>query len=80
MTTKNIYNTVWKIIHHVPAMRASAVGEPVQANEPVVIEHCATSHFLASDKINYRNEFGMEYEVCVHSFSTNNKSQQLNLE
>jgi hypothetical protein len=52
----------------------------VIANEPVLIEHCATSHYLASDKINYINDFGMEYEVCVNSYSTNNKSQSLNLE
>jgi hypothetical protein len=52
----------------------------VPANQEVLIEHCATSQYLASDKINYRNDFGTEYEVCVHSYSTNNKSQALNLE
>lgn len=56
------------------------MGEVVPANEQVLIEHCATSQFLASDKINYRNDFGMEYEVSVNSYSTNNKSQALNLE
>jgi hypothetical protein len=45
-----------------------------------LIEHCSTSQFLASDKINYRNDFGMEYEVCAYSYATNNKSQALNLE
>ena len=50
------------------------MGEVIPANEPVLIEHCATSQFLASDKINYRNDFGMEYEVSVYSHSSNNKS------
>lgn len=61
-------------------MRTTTLGSPVIANDPVLIEHCATSHYLASDKINYINDFGQEYEVCVNSYSTNNKSQSLNLE
>lgn len=63
-----------------PNYRNSSLGEPVPANDGVLIEHCATSQYLASDKIDYRNDFGMEYEVCVNSYSTNNKSQALNLE
>lgn len=63
-----------------PNDRIPLQGEPVQANAPVVVEHCATAHYLASDLINYRNNFGMEYEVCVHSYATNNKSQALTLE
>mgnify|MGYP001617066926 CR=1 FL=1 len=57
-----------------------AVGAPVPSNTPIIIEHCATSHYLASDKIDYINDFGSEFEVSVKSYSTNNKSQQLNLE
>jgi hypothetical protein len=74
MTTKNIYNTVWKILHSNANLRIPSLGQAVPANEPILIEHCATSHFLASDNINYRNDFGSEFEVCVHSYSTNNKS------
>lgn len=80
MSTKNVYNTVWKILHINPNYRIPSLGSPVPANEAVLIEHCATSHYLASDNINYRNDFGTEFEVCVHSYSTNNKSQALNLE
>lgn len=80
MNAKNIYNTVWKILHINPNLRNSSLGEAVNANEQVLIEHCATSQYLASDKINYRNDFGMEFEVCVNSYATNNKSQALNLE
>lgn len=74
MITKNVYNTVWKIVHANPNLRVSTIGEPVPANEELVIEHCATAQFLSSDKINYGNEFGMEYEVSVYSQTSNNKS------
>ncbi len=49
-------------------------GQPVQANAPVLIKHCATSAYLASDLLEYRNDFGTEYEVNVHNYSTKNKS------
>jgi len=80
MITRNVYNTVWKVVHANPSLRISSVGEPVRANEELIIEHCATAQFLSSDKIQYGNEFGTEYEVSVCSQTTNNKSQQLNLE
>lgn len=51
MAAKNIYNCVWKIVHPDPNMRGPSLGHPVEANLPVLIEHCATSHFLASDNI-----------------------------
>ena len=74
MSAKNIYNVVWRVLHADPNLRTKSIGEPVMANEPVLIEHCATAHYLASDNIEYRNDFGMEYEVCVHSYCTKNKS------
>ena len=80
MIAKNIYNTVWKITHADPNLRTSTLGQPVLANDPILIEHCATSHYLASDNTNYRNDFGSEFEVCVHSYATNNKAQNLALE
>lgn len=55
-------------------MRLKVRGQPLEANSPVVIEHCATAHLLASDKLQYRNDFGSEYEVNVHSYATANKS------
>ena len=74
MAAKNIYNCVWKILHPDPNQRNLALGHPVEANQPVLVEHCATAHYLASDNIQYRNDFGSEFEVCVHSYATNNKS------
>jgi hypothetical protein len=43
VTTKSVYNTVWKIVHANPALRVSTLGEAVPANEQIVIEHCATA-------------------------------------
>jgi len=80
LTAKNAYNTVWKVDHADPNLRLKLKGQPVESGAPILLEHCATCHYLASDKINYRNDFGMEFEVCVHSYATANKSQALNLE
>lgn len=80
MISKPIYNTTWKILALNPNDRITTLGTPVSNQDPIIFEHCATSHFLASDLINYRNNFGMEFEVCVHSYSTKNKSQALTLE
>ena len=80
MYTKLGYDTVWTIEHLDPNKRYAIKSQVVEANQPVIIEHCGTSHFLASDMIEYRNDFGIEYEVCVHSYATLNKSQSLALE
>ena len=45
-----------------------------------MIRHCQTSHYLAADLNKIKNDFGTEYEVCVHSFATKNRSQNLALE
>ena len=80
LIAKNIYNTVWRIVHANPNLRVSSMGQPVPANEGLIIEHCATAAFLSSDNISYCNEFGKEYEVSVCSQTTNNKTQALSLE
>lgn len=43
MTAKNIYNTVWRILHADPNLRNTSLGEAVGANVEVLIEHCSTS-------------------------------------
>lgn len=73
-------DTVWRIDHFDPAERLALRGETVPLQVPVVIEHCATSEFLAADTLDFPNNFGIECEVSVHSHSTFNKSQQLKLE
>ena len=74
--TKSVYNTVWRIIP--PEGNLSPlIGQPVQANCQLIIEHCATKEFLSSDKINYGNQFGMEYEVSAKKAAKCHKAQQL---
>lgn len=80
MHIKKIYNTVWVVEDLNPLTRSENHGKPVPANAGIIIKHAATGHLLASDIVDYRNDFGLEYEVCVHNFSTKNKSQNLALE
>ena len=61
-------------------MQLEMVGQPIQANAPILIRHCSTNSYLASDLLEYWNDFGVEYEVNVHNYSTKNKSQNLALE
>ena len=80
MNIQKIYNTVWEVEDVDPNTRLEAVGHPVVVNKPLLIKHSATCHYLASDLLEYRNDFGTEYEVNVHSYGTKNKSQNLALE
>lgn len=73
-------DTVWCIDHFDPNERLVCRGEAIPLQVPVVIEHCATSEFLAADTLDFSNNFGIECEVSVHSYSTFNKAQQLKLE
>lgn len=80
MHIKKIYNTVWTVEPVDPLKKKIDHGKPVPANSAIAIKHCATGELLASDLIDYRNDFGLEYEVCVHNDTTKNKSQNLALE
>lgn len=71
---------MWTIEDVNPNTRKATIGQPIPANSGIIIKHCATAHLLASDLVDYRNDFGLEYEVCVHSYSSKNKSQNLALE
>jgi Ca2+-binding EF-hand superfamily protein len=52
----------------------------VEVNDPILIRHLGTNHYLASDFNKIKNEFGVENEVFVHSFASKNRSQNLALE
>ncbi len=80
MDVQKIYNTVWEVEHFDPNTRLEKMGLLVESNNPIIIKHCATCHYLASDLLEYRNDFGTEYEVNVHCYSAKNKSQNLELE
>jgi len=74
------YNTQWVIDSCDPNDRFERQGEPVKAGEPILIRHCQTNHYLASDSVVEKNDFGSEYEVMTHDFATMNKTQNLELE
>ena len=65
---------IWIIDHIDPNFRFEKQGEPVRVGDPILIRHGPTSHYLASDSVKYKNDFGTEFEVMVNSFSTKNKS------
>ena len=73
---KSSYNTVWRIL---PAegSRQAMKGQPVQTDKGILLEHAGTLQLLSSDKIQYRNDFGNEWEVSCLSNSTKNKTQML---
>jgi hypothetical protein len=53
------------------------LGEDVKVNEELLVKHNATSQWLGSEKVNYVNEFGAEFETFGKSFLVNNKTQNL---
>ena len=77
---KDVYDCIWEIEHVDPKVRYEMYGEKVQANEPILIKHSNTNHYLASDLVKYKNSYGDEYEVCVKSYAQTKKTQNLALE
>ena len=73
---KPIYNTAWKIVPGEGTAK-TRYGQPIMANERILLSHCATNQFLSNDNIAYRNDFGNEMEVSAMSASTKHKSQML---
>ena len=55
-------------------------GELVRANDPVILKHPNTNRYLASDTIEYKNQYGGEFEVNANSYAQNKKTQNLALE
>jgi len=72
--------TMWQVLYPDTTARFEMDGEPVPAGSPLVMRHCQTGSFLASDEIPYANIFGTEFEVhCFHYYSLN-KTQNLTSE
>lgn len=70
------YNTVWKI-HPASGNPKDKCGSVVGANDALIFEHAATKQYLLSDKINYANMHGNEYEVSALCAATKSKTQIL---
>lgn len=80
MILKDVYDCVWEIEHVDPKVRFEVYGDKVPANEAVLIKHSNTNHFLASDNVKYKNQYGDEFEVSVKSYAQTKKTQNLALE
>lgn len=80
MGAKGGFEGVWVIDTLDPNFRLERQGEPVKCTDPILIRHCSTSHYLASDNCRYANDFGGEKEVMCHSFAVLNRTQNLALE
>lgn len=74
MSATNNYSGVWVIDTLDPNFRMERQGEPVRTQDPILIRHCSTSHYLASDECRYANDFGGEKEVMCHSFAVQNRT------
>jgi len=46
---KSSYTTVWEIEHIDPKVRFENQGNPVMAGDPILLKHCHTAQWLASD-------------------------------
>jgi hypothetical protein len=71
------YYACWVIEHIDSSIRMAMEGTPVKVSDPFMIRHCSTSRLLASDMVDYFNDYGHEYEVCCSSFQSKNKYQTL---
>lgn len=80
MNAKSDYSGVWVFDTKDPNFRLERQGEPVRCSDPLLLRHCGSSHYLASDEKRYPNDFGGEKEVMCHSFAVQNKTQNLALE
>lgn len=74
------FNSAWTIEHPDSTLRYSMEGKPISVSDPFVIRHCLTGRLLASDLVEYCNDYGKEYEVCCNNFLTSNKYQTLTAE
>jgi len=75
---KSNYDTVWLIEHIDPKVRFEKSGSPVLAGDSILLKHCQTAQWLASDPhYPIKNEFGVQFEIFGHSFQTLNKTQNL---
>lgn len=77
VTSEKGFSTCWVIEHPDSTMRYTMEGKPVPLNEPFVLRHSSTARLLASDLIDYYNDYGHEYEVSCNNYVSNNKFQAL---
>lgn len=80
MHAKKEYIGQWIVDSPDPNDRLERQGEPVTTATPILLRHCQTLHYLASDNVRYAKNYGGECEVMTHDFCGNFKTQNLALE
>lgn len=80
MNEEESYYNSWVIEHPDGSLRFSVLGNQVKIQDSFIIRHCATGKLLASDLVDYNNDYGHEYEVCCKDFLSTNKYQQIEAE
>ncbi len=80
VNSERSYNACWMIEHPDCTLRYSMEGKPVYVTDPFILRHASTGRLLASDLVDYYNDYGHEYEVCCHNFTSSNKYQTLDSE
>jgi hypothetical protein len=79
-SSKIDYNMVWEA-SRVANRKYQPKGSPILANDPIVLLHRATGSPLACNpSYSLQSEFGEEYEVSCHKYSTFGKTLNLVLE
>lgn len=62
------YNGEWEVVFINPEYRPESEGHPVNANEPVLLRHCASNQMLCNLTSSLvRSEFGVETEVVCQT-------------
>ncbi len=49
MQDKVQYDSIWRVEYIDPKYRLEMEGEPVKANSPVLLRHCATGEYLGAN-------------------------------
>lgn len=77
VTTSISSSSLWVVEHIDPKARFDSVGTPVCSGQSILIKHCITGQWLASDSVTYINDFGKEFEVYAKSLTSHGKTQNL---
>lgn len=71
------YYNCWTLEHPDAEVRFAVEGKPISVFDPFIIKHSATGACLASDLVDYYNDYGHEYEISCRNFLTPNKYQAI---
>lgn len=77
MTEKEAHSTAWRIVDPDPLKRGGLEGQPIPADQPVVIEHVDTHQALCCEPYAHINDFGKESEVSAHNECSKGSSHRL---